>query len=148
MKIGIPVWTDRVSPVFDVASTLLLVDVENGQEISRQTLTLGPADAVSRARQVMDMGVNVLICGAISQPLEMILSRANITIIPFMCGGAEDILASVVANQVPDARFQMPGCCGQRRRFGGGRGQGSGQGRGRGAGMGRGRGQGRSDPMM
>jgi hypothetical protein len=35
MKIAIPIWEDRVSPVLDAASTLLIVEIVNQKEASR-----------------------------------------------------------------------------------------------------------------
>jgi hypothetical protein len=36
MRIAIPQWQGRVSPVFDVAGILLLIDIEDGREIGRE----------------------------------------------------------------------------------------------------------------
>ena len=38
MRIAIPVWGNKVSPVFDTSEHLLLVDIENGIEINREIL--------------------------------------------------------------------------------------------------------------
>ena len=116
MKVAIPQWNGRVSPVFDVAGSLLLVDVADGQELRREEGSLTASDPLERARQVAQLGAEVLICGAISLPLEAALASAGVQVIPFTCGGAEEVLAAFMNGQLTNGAFSMPGCCGWRRR--------------------------------
>ncbi len=116
MKVAIPEWQGRISPVFDVAAHLLLADVTGGRVGERHTASLSAAAIHARARQVADLGVQVLICGAISWPLELALSGAGVEVIPQTCGEVEQILEAFVAGQLGRNAFLMPGCCGRRRR--------------------------------
>jgi len=122
MKIAVPLWNDRVSPVFDVAGRLLVVDVEDGREIGRAEVPLADQEIDPRVRQVAEQGVNVLICGAVSRPLEMMLQNAGIEVIPHTCGNAEEVLRAYREGQLSEGAFAMPGCCAHRRWFRGGRG--------------------------
>ena len=117
MKVAIPHWQGRVSPVFDVAGNLLLVDVANGQEQTRQDVRLETDDLQARASSLAELGADVLICGAISWPLEMALSVAGLEVIPQTCGNVEDVLAAFLNGGLDQNAFLMPGCCGRRRRF-------------------------------
>jgi len=128
MKVGIPKWGERVSPVFDVARCLLVVDVEDGAEIARQEHSVQEEGLVRRATRVSDLGVRVLICGAISMPLEQMLTSAGVQVIPHTCGLVEAVLQAFVSGTLAQQqRFLMPGCCGRR---GYGRGGGGRRGRG------------------
>jgi len=124
MKIAVPRCNDRISPVFDVAGRLLLVDVEGDREIGRAEVALEDQDVGPRARHVGELGVDVLICGAISRPLEMMLQSAGMEVIPHTCGNVEEVLRAYRAGELSEGAFVMPGCCGHRRRFRGGRGGG------------------------
>ena len=42
LRIAVPVWEGRVSPLLDVAERLLVVDVDAGQEVSRSLEGVGP----------------------------------------------------------------------------------------------------------
>lgn len=117
MRVAIPTWDERVSPVFDVAKRLLVVDIEGDVEVSREEAGLEGAQLMPRARRVAELGVDVLICGAISQPLEAMLASAGVRVIPQTCGPAEDVFRAFVSGQLADNAFLMPGCCGRRRRF-------------------------------
>jgi len=117
MKVAIPVWVDRISPVFDVARRLLIMEIENGVEISREKMALNEMALAPRAIYIVELGVQVLICGAISWPLEMALSSSGIQVIPHICGNVDEVLKAFLAGRLINDGFLMPGCCGRRRRF-------------------------------
>ena len=117
MKVAISTWDDRISPVFDVARRLLVVDIEGDAEIGRGDVIVGEIAAATRAKQLADLGVNVLICGAISRPLEQMLVSAGVTVMPHTCGPVEDVLRAFMSGQLTEHAFLMPGCCGRRGRF-------------------------------
>ena len=117
MKVAIPHWRDRVSPVFDVASILLVVDVADGGALRREQRSLTASDPLKRAKQVAQLGTEVLICGAISWPLEIALSSAGVRVVPFTCGEVEEVLSAFMNGKLTGGAFLMPGCCGWRRRL-------------------------------
>lgn len=117
MKIAIPHWRDRISPVFDVARNVLIVEVDHGAELQRQDTAFDVEDPQKRAAQLVWAGVDVLICGAISRPLETAVSSAGIEVIPQRCGNVEEVLAAFSKGQLRQDAFLMPGCCGRRRRL-------------------------------
>jgi predicted Fe-Mo cluster-binding NifX family protein len=125
MRIAIPIADGRISPVFDVAKRLVLVDVEGGREVARTDQRLEEQAIELRAQRVVQLGANVLICGAISRPLHALLSSAGVEVIPQTCGQAEEVLRAFINGQLTGDAFVMPGCCGRRRRFRGGRRHGS-----------------------
>jgi predicted Fe-Mo cluster-binding NifX family protein len=117
MRIAIPTWRGRVSPVFDVARRLLLVDSENGQPVRQEEVALEEAGLTARAGRLVELAADVLICGAISRPLEAMLVAAGVRVIPQTCGPVEQVLRAFVSGQMTDEAFLMPGCCGRRRRL-------------------------------
>lgn len=117
MKVAIPTWNARVSPVFDVAKRLLVVELEGDREVSREEAAIEETQLMARAKRVTQLGVDVLICGAISMPLEAMLASAGARIIPHTCGPVENVLRAFVSGRLTDRAFLMPGCCGRRPRF-------------------------------
>lgn len=152
MRIAIPSWQGRVSPVFDTAGKVLVVDVENGRELQREDWPLTKTDVLARAGEFLKLGADTLVCGAISAPLEAALVSSGVRVFGFVCGPVEEILAAFLEGRLSRQAFFMPGCGGRRRRMGEGRsampgGFGMGFGRGRGGGGGGGRGGGRGGRM-
>jgi len=116
MYVAIPTLADRVSPVFDVAQSVVLVELDEAREVRRQTVPLHSQDIVRRAAELSQYGVNVLICGAVSWSLEELLCAAGIHVIPQTCGPVEEVLQAFATNRLDERAFLMPGCCGGRRR--------------------------------
>jgi predicted Fe-Mo cluster-binding NifX family protein len=114
MRVAIAVWNDRISPVFDTSSRLLLVDVDEGAERHRRLVEMG-ADLfpTQRAQRLTELGVSVLICGAISRVLAGFISAAGVVVIPWVSGPVEEILRAYLAKCLSDARWRMPGCRGR-----------------------------------
>jgi predicted Fe-Mo cluster-binding NifX family protein len=110
MKVAIPAWADRVSTVFDFARLLLVLDLHRGKEISRIEIPLNENPSILRAGMLSALGVQVLICGAISQPLAALVRRSGIEIIPFVTGKIDDVLDAFVTAQLADARLLLLGC--------------------------------------
>jgi len=119
---ALAVWNGRISPVFDVATRLQLLDVERGDLRATREVPLVTTDPVSRAGELARLGVNRLVCGAISMPFGAALAMRGIDVISFVTGSAEETARACLAGRLPSAAFAMPGC---------GRGMGRGMGRGR-----------------
>lgn len=139
MQVAIPVWQDRVSPVFDTARTVLLLGIEGGREVERSIMHLMQGFPPLRVRRLRDRGVELLICGAISRPFAHLCEGAGIRVIPWVAGQVDEVLAAFLDDRLPDPSFTMPGCCRARRRRRGMHGPGGGRGMGPGRGKGRGR---------
>ena len=117
MRIAISYQQDRISPVFDVATRVLLVDIEKGQEERRNKRTVVQSDSLARAQYVSQFGVQILICGAISWRLENALSSIGVQVIACICGLVEDILKAFLNDKLSESAFIMPGCLGRRQPF-------------------------------
>jgi len=117
MKVAIPHWQGRVSPVFDVAGNVLVVEVDDGVDQARRDVVFDVEDPQGRAARLTETGANVLVCGAISWPLEMAVSAVGIEVISQTCGDVECVLSAFIDGRLDQDAFLMPGCCGRRRQF-------------------------------
>lgn len=109
MKIAIPNWQGRVSPVFDASDTIVLIDIESGRERRRENFRLASLDPVRRAQEVAALGAEVVLCGAISRTLESALNGAGVHVKGFVCGDLEALVEAFMAGTLSDPCFQMPG---------------------------------------
>ena len=110
MRLAVPDWQGRVSPVFDVAEQVLLVDLDGPPESSQRMKPLGSTAPHDRARRLAELGVDVIVCGAISWPLESLLTTGGIRVIPLVCGEVEEVVRAFREGTLEDERFAMPGC--------------------------------------
>ena len=110
MKIALPIWDHRVSPVFDVAQHVLVVEVSpRGMRLQR-CRSLPPTDPMARAQTLVDWRVEVLICGAISQALEHLLKAQGVAIVSRVRGEVAAVLEAYLAGRLDEPEFAMPGC--------------------------------------
>ena len=110
IRIAIPIWDDCVSPAFDFARRLIIVDIEDGREATRSEIMLLPESASQRAERLRDLGVAILICGAISRDLVGWVARGDIEILPYVSGPIDKVLKAYVSGQLANPRFVLPGC--------------------------------------
>jgi len=123
MKIAVPVWQDRVSPLFEAATRFVIVDVEAGEVKSRTQLPIPEAEPWKKAGRLRELGVAVLICGGIAGPVAAMVEASGVRLVPWVAGGTDEVLEAYLAGRLPSERFAMPGMrrmC--RRRFGRGAG--------------------------
>jgi len=131
MRAAFAVWEGRISPVLDVSREAVILTIDDATVTSRRVECI---DAPSPARKVdllAKLGVDVLVCGAVSEALQRELSGSGMRVIGFVSGELDDVVATFLAGALPSAALSMPGCRCRRGRARAGRGAGRGYGRGR-----------------
>jgi len=116
MSVGLTVWEGRISPVFEAAQRLLVIETDGGAERARKEESLSGTFPPQRVSKLLRMNVRTLICGAISQPVTAMVNAAGIQLVPFVSGDVETVLHAYLAGQLPAPGFMMPGYRGGRRR--------------------------------
>jgi len=157
MIVAFACWDNHIAPVFDTVRQIYLIETDSEKIVAeRQEVMFGNAPLKNVAR-LTELKVETLICGAISRPVQEMVSAQGIHVIPFVAGKLFDVVHAWRAGEINTDLYAMPGCCerGMGRGFGrgmGGRGIGrggkergaadEGNGFGIGNGMGRGRNRG------
>ncbi len=109
MKIAIPIWEDKVSPVLDAASRLLIVEVVGQEEASRFEAYLDEQDLSRRCGRIRRLGIHTLICGAVSTSFSNMLEASGIDIIPGISGHPEAVIDAYLHGNLSHSKFLMPG---------------------------------------
>lgn len=109
MTLGIPVWEGRVSPVFDVARHLLTVDVERGVESDRRERAVSNSSPHGWPATLAELGVDVLVCGAISDEILAALTRGGVGVVPWIRGEVDQVVSAYLSGELSDPRFLVPG---------------------------------------
>jgi predicted Fe-Mo cluster-binding NifX family protein len=108
--IAVPNCQGRVSPVFDVAARLTLVHLEGEAELERKEAVLFEKQPDQIVRCLVEMGVDVLVCGAISEGLRAALELVGIRVLAQVCGDIETVVAAYQTGRLKRPEFMMPGC--------------------------------------
>lgn len=110
MKIAMPAYKSTVSNTFDFARKLLVVTIEDGSETQRSEVEIAGRAPAQRAAQVKGLGVDVVICGAVSHILAGMIEMAGIEIVPEITGSVDEVLQAYLSNELTGPRYLMPGC--------------------------------------
>ena len=94
MKIAMPVWNGRISPVMDTATRILITTRDVGKEDLNYTIPLPNSGIYHRAMFMAGLKIDALICGAISRPFEKLLIRNGIRIYPWVSGNIDDVITA------------------------------------------------------
>jgi len=109
MKLAIPVCGQDIALVFDDADCLLLIEPGGKGLHKEERLRCHGNTMIDRANQLRSLDVNLLICGAISCPLQRMIEASGIDIIPFVRGKATEVFEAYCRDNLEDRRFFLPG---------------------------------------
>jgi len=108
-KIALSIWNNKVSPVMDTASQLMVIEYEDKKEVMRMLLNIPHFNVVHKAEFLKDHGIDLLICGAISMQMHQILTASHIEVIPFIRGSIGKVLAAYNDGDLQNGDFFLPG---------------------------------------
>jgi len=109
MRIAISIWEDKISPLLDTASKLLIIENESQEEPSRFEVHLLKQDISKKCRFIQSFNIDVLICGAVSRQFLEMLKASDIEVISGISGPARDVLAAYQQGKPLHSEFFMPG---------------------------------------
>lgn len=109
IRIAIPIFHKRVSPIIDNCTRLLIIDFDQDTEVNRQEIPLEKFSTVERVDLVKKMGVHVIICCAISEEMAHMIQSLDIQLIYGIVGDVSKVLDAYLSNQLDDDSFHMPG---------------------------------------
>lgn len=107
MKVAIPMFNSRVSPSFDFASNVLVATVDGGSILEKEKYSLINLNPIRRSALLRQKGVNLLICGGISDFVGRLLVGNGIEIIPMIYGEAEEALNHFVKGHLNGKRRSL-----------------------------------------
>jgi predicted Fe-Mo cluster-binding NifX family protein len=137
-RIAITIWNNRISPVFESAGRVMVVEMVENREVSRSEWDLpvfrgndesrgqhvrflppqfGGVMVSRKVERLRELNIDLLVCGAISDFAARFVNSAGIEVVGWISGNVEEIVVALEENKIANAGFLMPGC-GRRRRGG------------------------------
>jgi len=113
MKAAFAAWDNRIAPVFDVARQIQLVEAALGHIVGESPQVFSSDLPVQKALFLVELGVDTLVCGAISRQVMALVQGYGIQVIPFLTGELREIIKAWLKGRLEEKRFIMPGCCGR-----------------------------------
>ncbi|MGD9975401.1 MAG: NifB/NifX family molybdenum-iron cluster-binding protein [Desulfatirhabdiaceae bacterium] len=110
MKAAFAVWNKRIAPVFDVAREIRLIETEFGHVVCERDESLPVDSGPEKGRRLIELGIETLICGAISRFMLSLVEAYGIQVISFVAGDLKEIIQAWLSNDFHREAFAMPGC--------------------------------------
>jgi predicted Fe-Mo cluster-binding NifX family protein len=109
-RVAVPVFMGRVSPVLDTCNQLYVIDPEGQKESARRMIRMKSASILERVRELNNLGVGLVICGAVSEFFFNLLREADIELVCDIAGDVDDVIEAYYDGSLRQPRFRMPGC--------------------------------------
>jgi len=100
MKIAIPVFHTKISPRFDQTQGFVLLETENAGVVARENLTTKGWSVIAKMKQLVDLGVDILICGGIDRASMQYLSFNGLKIYSWVTGEVDDAVVCFLDNRM------------------------------------------------
>jgi predicted Fe-Mo cluster-binding NifX family protein len=97
-RIAIPVFGARVSSRLDCSESVLLISVEEGQAVRREESRWMHLNQLGRMDLLVREGVEVLICGGLTEVCENFLRDTGIKVIPWVRGEVDEVLSQYLGG--------------------------------------------------
>lgn len=107
-------WNGRIAPLFDTARELHVVEADGKRIVSRadESLPAGPLER--RTARLATLGVETLVCGAISRTTREAVASLGVRVVPFVSGDRDEVVRAWLEGSLERPVFTMPGCGGSR----------------------------------
>ena len=109
IRIAIPIFHNRVSPVLDTCTRLLIIDFEGKVSVERREISFDIYSQSERFEIVKKLKPDAVICCGISNVFDSMLQSAGIRLISGIAGDVEQVAEAFLSNRLDDPCFRMPG---------------------------------------
>lgn len=109
-RVAFTVCQARISPVFDVARTVVVLEFVGRDIVKREVFDLGNRSPEAKLVGLRAAEVDELVCGAISKPALEDAINNHLSVCAFVAGELETVIAAWLDGRLVSAAFGMPGC--------------------------------------
>ena len=109
IRVAIPIFHNRVSPVLDTCTRLLIIDFDGKVEIERREVSFDLYSQSERFEILKKLNPDAIICCGISEVFDKMLQSAGIRLICGIAGDVEEVAEAFLWNRIDGSRFRMPG---------------------------------------
>jgi len=109
IRIAIPIFHHRVSPVLDTCTRLLIADFDQKACVERREIPFDIYSQSERFEIVKKLNPDVIICCGISDILDNLLQSTGVRLISGIVGDVEQVTEAFLGNRINDPCFRMPG---------------------------------------
>lgn len=110
MKVALLTAQSRVAPVFEVASTWLMINATLSECSICSSHHFTTQNEIEMVNELLTKDIELLICGAIPYYLEKLLINQGCEVFGFIAGEVDQVIEALHLNLLDNPKFKMPGC--------------------------------------
>ncbi len=96
--------------MFDVSREAIVFEVDKRRVAASSQQALVCDDLPQKSQQLSNLGINTLVCGAISNDALEQLQAIGINVIGFVTGEVDTVVRALIEGDLPNTTLAMPGC--------------------------------------
>lgn len=101
--IAIPVFQERISPLFDEARKFVLFEAGEGRIIQKSTVPMSGESSAMRVIRLREVGVTTIICGAVSGYLSGVIAEQGLILYSWQSGPVDEVIALYLSGGLKQA---------------------------------------------
>jgi len=109
IRIAIPIFHHRVSPVLDTCTRLLIIDFEGQSEVDRREVVFDMYSTSERFEIVKKLNPDAVICCGVSDVFDRMFQAAGIRLICGIAGNVQQVAEAFLYDRLNAPCFRMPG---------------------------------------
>ncbi|PKL17908.1 MAG: hypothetical protein CVV49_08630 [Spirochaetae bacterium HGW-Spirochaetae-5] len=114
--IAMPVFEERISPLLDVSERFVLFEVKNKRVTQRIVINVNAETDRMRIQKLKELGVALIISGAVSRFLSFIISDIGIRHISWISGPVDEAIESFLNGTLEPVQPKGGSCGGMMRK--------------------------------
>jgi predicted Fe-Mo cluster-binding NifX family protein len=108
--VAVPVYQERVSPLLDVAKKFAMYEIEDGEIKQKIIADIHPEDETQRIDKLKEIGVSVIIGGAVSSFVSELIRGKGIRLISWISGSVDNVIDLYIKGEVKSFPDKVSGC--------------------------------------
>lgn len=114
--IAMPIFEERISPLLDVSERFVLYEINDGAVTQKVIISINAENERVRMLRLKELGVGVIISGAVSRYMCHIISETGIRHIPWISGPVDVAINSYINDSLQSVLPGNGSCGGMMRR--------------------------------
>ena len=108
--LAVPVYQERISPLLDVAKKFTLYEIHDGEIRQKIYINIHEDNESLRIEKLKELGVSVIIGGAVSCFVSDIIHSKNIRLISWASGLVDNIVESYIKGDLKQDQLDNQQC--------------------------------------
>lgn len=110
--IAMPIFEERISPLLDVSEKFVIYEINDKKVTQKAIVNINAVSERARVEKLRDIGVSLIISGAVSRYLSYIITECGLKHIAWASGPVDEVINLYLNNTLVTSRPESGSCAG------------------------------------